>query len=311
MKPDSSPILSIIIVSYNVSEALQRCLSRLKPLYDAGLAEFVVIDNDSSDDSAARVSDMGWPRLIVNEHNTGFAAAVNQGVEAGKRPYILLLNPDTSASPESIEDMLTFITDHERCGAVGPQLLNADHSTQMSHHDFPTPRSFLAESFFMKTGKPVVPTDNPHHVDAVVGACMMIRRAAFEEVGPFDDRFFLYSEEVDWCLRAGQAGWMTCLLPQIHVTHGLAQSSRDNPGRAFVELYRSRHLFMDKHFSRSGAVITRLGLFAGVLLRVLFWGAARFIIRDGEKRKTARHKFKQNKAVWSWYVTGCPNPHLK
>jgi hypothetical protein len=182
----------------------------------------------------------------------------------------------------------------------------------MSYHYFPTPRSFIAESLFLNRVKPDGNGfEKPVRVDAVVGACMMIRRTTIERIGLFDERFFLYSEELDWCLRARQAGWHVYLLPEVRVIHNLAQSSKDDPGNAFVELYRSRGLYMNKHFSNLGRSMVQISFFTGVLLRVILWRIALWIIRRPDKKNEINLKYSLNKAVLIWYLAGRPNPHLR
>ena len=312
IRSDPNPILSVIIVSYNVLDALQSGLMLLKPFHDQGKGDIWVIDNASRDATADWVEQQQWPHLIRNSENLGFAAAVNQGIERSRGAFILLLNPDTTISEAAIKGMRTFMDTHEECGIAGVQLLNPDQSLQKSYHYFPTPRSFIAESLFLNRVKPDENGfEKPVRVDAVVGACMMIRRTAIEHIGLFDERFFLYSEELDWCLRARQAGWNVYLLPEVRVIHNLAQSSKDDPGNAFVELYRSRGLYMDKHFSNLGRSMVQISFFTGVLLRVILWRIALWIIRRPDKKNEINLKYSLNKAVLIWYLAGRPNPHLR
>ena len=311
-RSDFNPIISVVIVSYNVLDALQQCLGLLQPLHDLEQGEVWVIDNASNDASADWVEQQQWPHLVRNSENLGFSVAVNQGILKAHGQFILLLNPDTMASMRAIDGMLSFMTAHENCGISGVQLLHVDQSLQKSFHFFPTPWSYLAESLFLNRIKPIENIfEKPVSVDAVVGACMMIRRRAIESMGLFDEQFFLYSEEVDFCLRAHQVGWEVYLLPEIRVEHSLALSSKDNPGNAFVALYRSRILYVNKHFSFIGKKIAKIGFFTGVFLRVCLWSFVRLVARTLKLNKISHLKYAQNRAVLMWYMAGCPNPHDK
>lgn len=306
-----TPVLSIIIVSYNVREELARCVDAVAPLCQDGAADLWIVDNASSDGSADCIADH-WPhaRLIRNPRNAGFAAAVNQGLAASNGTYALLLNPDVVVTPDTLPAMLTFMAEYPGCGIAAAQLLNADGSAQASVHAFPTPGRWIAESLFWnRMMRPVRRFDRPAPVDAVPGACLMARRRMIAEIGMLDERFFLYAEDVDWCLRARRAGWSVYLVPEALATHRLAQSSRDRPDAGFVWLYRSRDLYMRKHFSRWERMISHAGLFTGALMRVGLWGGYRLLAGDGSHRASeARKKFCQNREVVRWYIHGRPDP---
>lgn len=311
MPAETQPELSILIVSYNVREDIARCLASLPSTVDDIRYEVMVIDNASSDDSASYIrANHPQVELVENQNNIGFAAAVNQGLGMTSSDFVLLLNPDTAVRPGTIECMLGFMQDHAACGICGARLLNTDGSPQESDRAFPTPFNLVAESLFLKklfSASRQYPA--PREVDAVVGACLMARRTMIEEIGPMDERFFLYSEEVDWCLRAKQKGWRVFMIPDAQVVHGLGRSSADQPGTSFVELYRSRALYMRKHFNPLSRWVTQIGLFLGVLLRIFIWRSGLFFIRSDVRSIVARKKYTENRAVLSWYFQGCPNPH--
>jgi GT2 family glycosyltransferase len=309
MRPD--PPISVIIVSYNVREELDRCLGAIAPVYRRGVAEVYVVDNASADDSATVVPVRHpWVQWIQNPTNAGFAAGVNRGLARVKGVYVLLLNPDAVVQNDAVERLAAFMTAHPDCGIAGAQLVNPDGSLQESFHAFPTPGAFIAESlFWKKAAHRLRRPEAPVEVDAVVGACFMVRRRVVEEIGLLDEHFFLYSEEVDWCLRARRSGWKVFLVPDATVAHGLARSSEDRPEAAFVALYRGRAYYMQKHFTRRARWLAHAGMGAGVLLRVMLWGAACAGLRlAGRRPAQARKKFRQNSAVLGWYMRGCPGP---
>mgnify|MGYP001246589358 CR=1 FL=1 len=296
---DSSCDLTIIIVSYDVREEIGRCLDALRSVSSQISKEVLVIDNASSDHSAAFIRQQN-PQVLLKENseNIGFAAAVNQGLCLSSGELILLLNPDTIVSPGVVAHMINFMDENPRCGIAGARLLNEDGSPQDSITPFPTPWRILKESLFIEklTGPQPEPVD-PQPVDAVVGACLLARREMVCDIGGMDQGFFLYSEEVDWCRRAWLKGWEVYHLPEAVVTHGLSRSSSDRPGDAFVALYRSRAYYMRKHFPWVGRWVSQAALVVGVGLRVMLWG-----ITSPKSKKS-----KQNFAVLMWYMRGAPH----
>lgn len=301
--------LTVIIVTYNVRSEIEECLRSVLQSSLDGAMEVMVIDNASDDDTADFVRER-FPsvRVLRNESNVGFSAAVNLGLGAGNSPFVLLLNPDTSISPQTIGLMLQYMKSHSKCGISGGRLLNDDGSAQQSVSLFPTPLRILSESLFVGKfrGKKTAPKD-PCKVEAVVGACLMVRREMVCDIGGLDESFFLYSEEVDWCLRARLYGWDIVHLPEATVRHGLSRSSVGAPGMAFTALYRSKSIYMEKHFSRPGRLISRMGMFAGVVIRFLLWIGLRPFVSG---TSTPALKLKQNWAVFSWYLGLRTNSHI-
>lgn len=300
--------VSVIIVSYNVREELKRCLDAVWPVFDKDRMEVFVIDNASTDGSGAYVrAQYPWVIVAQNRRNIGFAAAANQGLARSRGMYCLLLNPDAVVYADAIDQLHTFLNRHPECGIAGGQLLNPDKTLQNSRHVFPTPASFIAESLFLKRiARPSPPRSEPHEVDAVVGACLMIRYRVVEEIGMLDERFFLYSEELDWCRRARQRGWKVYTVPEARVIHGLGRSVRAQPDSGFVELYRSRDQYMKKYFTPGERRVAHAGMWLGVTLRVILWGLVSAWRPDSTE---ARKKLSQNRAVLRWYLQGRPNPH--
>lgn len=303
--------LVILIVSYNAQTAMMACLTAIEPLFRTCIAEVWVVDNASSDNSAVMIANRyPWAHLIQNTRNVGFAAAVNQVVAVSRGAYVLLLNPDVLPMPKTVSLLLTFLRATPDCAGVGPLLLNPDGTEQQSAHAFPTPLRVLSECLlghrFTTRRRPGAA---PVAVDAVVGACFLIRRAVIDAIGSLDERFFLYSEEVDWCLRAQRAGWRMYLLPEAMAVHGLAQSSKDQPEKGFVFLFRGRDQYMQKHFSPWGRRVSHTGIVIGLLLRAVFWGILSAVPASAERRKHRRSRYRRYKAVLRWYGEGRPDPH--
>jgi GT2 family glycosyltransferase len=223
--------VAIIIVSFNCRDELRQCRASLPS------AHVVVIDNDSTDGSAALAH-------ITNATNRGFAAACNQGIAATTEPFILLLNPDTVNPP--VQQLLDFMEANPNAGACGPRILNPDGTTQVSCRRYPTWwRMALAEvglRAFYYVAKP------RREVEQLMGSCLLVRRAALNEVGLLDERFFLYFEEVDLCLRLHQAGWRVCFVPEAAVIHTGGVSSRPVHKAALRYRYHSLFEFYRKHY---------------------------------------------------------------
>jgi GT2 family glycosyltransferase len=241
MHPESQQMSegAIIIVSYNCREALRDCLHSLP----AG--RVVVVDNASADNSADLLrTEFPSVTLIANETNRGFAAACNQGIAATTEPFVLLLNPDTTNPP--LPHLVKFMHTHTDAGACGPRIQNPNGSLQVSCRRFPTWwRMALAElgcRWFYYVPWPGV------DVDQLMGSCLLLRRTALEQAGVLDERFFVYFEEVDLCLRLKQAGWRVCYVDDAIITHIGGQSSQTDRAVSLRYRYESLFAFYRKHY---------------------------------------------------------------
>ncbi len=227
------PALTIIIVNWNVRDLLRACLTSVLAGLEADAlsAEVIVVDNNSADHSADMVSaEFPLVTLIANDRNLGFGTANNQGLAASTGENVLFLNPDTVVRPGTFGALLDFLAEHPEVACVGPRLLNPDGSTQPSRRGFPQLRTAFVESTPLQRYagglqsvrqfyRQDAPEDEAQQVDWIVGAAMLIRRSVLEEVGGFDESFFMYSEEMDLCFRIKQAGY------QILVRSGWRDSS--------------------------------------------------------------------------------------
>jgi N-acetylglucosaminyl-diphospho-decaprenol L-rhamnosyltransferase len=255
--------LSVITVSYNTRELLRGCLASVVSTLGSRLEhEVVVVDNASTDGTAAMLrQDFPWVRLLSNTENLGFAAGNNQGLAESRGRFLLLLNPDTVAREGALEAMVGLLEERTEVGVVGPKLLFPDGRFQHSAFRFPTlPMIFL--DFFPLNHRLVDSRLNgrypralyarrePFPVDHPLGAALMVKRAAVEQVGVLDERFFMYCEEIDWCLRIKKAGWQILCLPQAEVVHFVGQSTGQFREDMYVELHRSRYQLYGKHYSR-------------------------------------------------------------
>ena len=275
--------LSIIIVSWNTKHLLQQCLRSLEEHVEAfkpsaagprsnacpdrsRRVETFVVDNASTDGSADMVRER-FPgvHLIESEENLGFARANNRAIRRSGGRYVLLLNSDTLVREGAITRMLSFMDRHRQVGVLGPALLNDCGDVSPSWAQFPTLVSELFERH-PRTRKPFLDhmrssqDSNAYEVDWMAGACLLVRRQAIDQVGLMDERFFLYSEETDWCRRIKSAGWLNVYYPEARVVHVEGASSvRDRP-RTLLLLNRSKILYAEKHFGSQRASALRVGL---------------------------------------------------
>ncbi|MDT5294383.1 MAG: hypothetical protein QOJ76_1263 [Acidobacteriota bacterium] len=238
--------LSIIVVNWNGGELLRRCVESVVASPPSLGYEVVVVDNASSDDSLARLhaSDAAAAlgerlRVVENADNRGFGQANNQAFALTHAPLLFLLNPDTEVTPGSIDRLIETLRAGARTGAVGPKLLNADGSTQVSvWRNSPAAWETLLTGFRMhKLLPPRVRGElllaehwdysRRRAVGMLSGAAMLVRREVLDEVGGFDEHFHMYGEDNEWCLRITRAGWLLVFEPAAVVMHhGAASSSK-------------------------------------------------------------------------------------
>lgn len=283
--------LSIIIVSWNVSDLLASCLVSIdreiakSGQIGASQVETIVVDNASTDTTVARVSaEFPWVRLVANQENSGFARANNQGMALSSGEYVLLLNPDTSLHEGALDELIRFLDEHPTAGAVGPRLENPDGSLQVSCYPALTLRGELWRLLRpdRQAGHGAYPmhqwsSSEPRQVDTVQGACLLIRRAVLDQVGLLDEAYYIYTEEVDLCTRMRRAGWTIYWLPTAQVTHYGGQSTQQVAPEMFIQLYASKVIYFRKQQGRVAALLYKLILLMAGLLRVVLSPATRFL----------------------------------
>jgi GT2 family glycosyltransferase len=265
--------LSIIIVNWNVKELLRPCLESV--LAAPGLTtEIIVVDSASTDGSPEIVrAEFPQVRLIASPENLGYARGNNVGAAAALGRYLFLLNPDTVVQTEALPRLVAYLDAHPTVGAVGPQLLWPDGTIQSSRRCFPTLGTLFWESTLLEQWFPgnryarryrlvETPAYQTQQVDWVVGAAILIRREAWQQVGPIDETFFMYFEETDWCRRAALAGWATHYLPAAQVIHYEGKSSQQVVADRTLRFQHSKLRYTQKYFGRGWAVLLRLFLWA-------------------------------------------------
>ena len=303
--------LSIIIVSWNSREYLLPCLESIFEEKESGSWQVIVVDNGSRDGSGAAVKKMfPFIRLVENGRNLGFSKAVNQGLRMSTGRYPLLLNPDTQVREGALGRLVSFMDSHPEAGVAGAQLLNADGSKQNSIANFPCLATELLNKSLLRWAFPgTFPGKErnypePIEVDSVIGASMIVRREAMEQVGLLDEDYFLFLEETDWCYRIKGAGWKVYHVPQAELYHFQGKSVETEKKRARVEYYRSRYQFFKKNRGPLQGGILHAGLVIKLAFELLFMlGACLLTFCSVEKW---RKKLSISSYLMLWHLNLCP-----
>lgn len=251
--PTPSVSMACVIVNYNAGSLLEDCVKSW--LKSAPGAPLVIVDNASADGSLDFISSLpagDTVSVIHNPRNVGFSVAVNRGFRSVNSDLMLLLNPDCLLTPEAIASMVAVLDGKPRIGVVGPLLLNPDGSEQAGgRRAVPTPwRSLVRAAGLSRLGKryprlfsdfllhtQCIP-DQPIEVEAISGACMLIRKEALDDVGLLDEGYFLHCEDLDWCMRFRQKEWAILFVPDARVMHYKGACSRSRP--VFVEWHKHK-----------------------------------------------------------------------
>ena len=257
-----SPLVDLVIVNYRSYQELTRCLLSLESHHRA-LARVVVVDHESDARAAAAVStSFPWIELLQRPTNEGFATGVNRGVACGQAPFVLLLNPDCVADGAAIEQLVAGATGRPEVAVIGPRILNPDGTVQGSARRFPGVSTFIAgRSSWLTRRFPDNPlsrrnlpwrseTSETREVDWLSGACMLVRRSAFEQVGGMDERFFLYWEDADLCKRLAGRGWRIVYFPAVTIEHAGGASSIHAYRESLAAFHTSAYKLFTKHAGR-------------------------------------------------------------
>ena len=242
--------------------------------------EIYVVDNNSTDGSQAAVK-KGFPdvKLIENETNTGFGYANNQALRIMQGRFAVLLNSDAVLKENSVKRLLAFMTTTPSAGIAGVQLLNDDGSRQNSIDNFPSTETEIFNKSILRFFFPgKYPSKNrsyqgPIEVDSVIGACMMVRKEAMDDVGVFDEDYFIFLEETDWCFRMNKKGWKVFHVPDAEVFHLSGHSKKRTPWRSQIEYYISLYKFFKKNRTQASYLTLRVlkpcKIFINLILNIL------------------------------------------
>ena len=252
--------LTIAIINYNTKDLLKTCINTIQRTPPLIAYDILVVDNCSTDGSVDMMKRyFPYVHLLENAGNLGYAAAANQALRTSRAKYVLVLNTDIEVDHDAIDILVEHAEHHDDLGVAGPLLLNTDGSVQMSGRRFP---SFLDATMhaFLGTIWPknrfsahyrMVDWDHSEDtlVDWVSGAAMLIRRSAADEVGLFDEGFFMYVEDMDLCYRLWRKGWKVYFCPDAKMVHHIAKTSSQMSGRMIIEFQKSLYRFFNKTYS--------------------------------------------------------------
>jgi GT2 family glycosyltransferase len=301
MSPTAAPAVSIVIVAWNVRDLLRGCIRSIHEQTRCS-HEIIVVDNDSGDGSADMVAaEFPRVRLIANRDNRGFAGANNQGLEIATGRTVLLLNPDTLVLDGAIDAMVDWLAVHPDVGCVGCQVLLSEREVQATCFPDPGPLNLL----LVETGLHRVlggfrlfdrltytgwDRRDERDVDVVSGMFMLLPRTVVEEVGPMDPGFFVYAEEADWCRRIRAAGYRCVFAPaaRIHHLDGGGNSTALMRSKMYVQLQKSKLLYIEKHYGAAGRALARTTLLIAMLTRAGVFGVASLLRPGGDARALAR-----------------------
>lgn len=254
--------MNIIIVNWNSGLQIKACLDSIQTRTHA-----IVVDNASTDGSEKFIDQYPNVTLLRSSENLGFGKACNLGARHAQDEFLLFLNPDATVYPGTLEKALSFMQDPNNAdvGICGVQLVDESGHVSRSCARFPTPWSFVAHSigldkYFPRLGHRMAEWshDITRDVDQVIGAFFMVRRELFESLGGFDERFFVYFEEVDFSYRARKAGWCSVYLADVLAFHAGGGTSNQVKARRLFYSLRSRLLYACKHFTFGGALLVML-----------------------------------------------------
>ena len=274
------PELEAVVVTYNGLPHVERTLESLER-YDT-----VVVDHGSTDGTLDVVRERFPAVRIVEQENRGLAAGWNRGIRETSAPFLIVLNADAWLVDDAAERLVAFAEEHERAGFVAPRLLNPDGTLQPSVRAFPTPWRLATEYLFLRKLAPRSRAlnafygagfrhDEVREIDFAKAAGFLLRRTAFDEIGPFDEEFFLFSEETDWCYRLREAGWKSFFYPGAEIVHVGGASWRAESATLFTEQVRGHLRFLAKHHGQKTADRARRVLLAGLRLRSLLFRGER------------------------------------
>ena len=277
-RPGARASVSVVVVTYNALPWVERALESVRG------HETIVVDHGSTDGTLELVRERFPEATLVEQENKGLGGGSNAGMRLATGDYYLLLNSDAWALEGSLERLAAFAEEHAEAAVVGPKLLNLDGTLQRSVRGFPTLWRLATEYFFLRKLAPRSRAlnafygggfayDEPREAEFLMGACLLVGREAADTVGLFDEDFFMFSEETDWCYRFRQAGWKVLFTPNAEFVHVGGASTRQNWGPMFREQVRGHLRFLAKHRGPREAERARRLLLVSLRLRgVVFPG---------------------------------------
>lgn len=291
------PEVSVIVVSYNTREMTIECLRSVYLDLGERKSDVWVVDNNSRDGSAEAIRKT-FPdvHVIESERNAGFGAANNLAMREASGEFFLLLNSDAFLIPGAMAALIACARSHPKAAVIGPRLVNEDGSLQVSCYRFPSPTRAWLENLWISSLFPNHAAlgdyrrwrhDVERPVDSVIGACMLVRREAFDQTGGFDEAYFMYQEETDWQKTLRERGWTILFTPEAKVTHLGGASGKDESLKVSAHFFDSLDYYERKHHGTLGLVSLRVAMTIGCLVRAAIWGVVMLI---PSRRKLAYSK---------------------
>ena len=311
---NSSPALSIIIVTWNGKRYALECLESIYAHLLRVPFEIIVVDNASTDGTPGAIrSQFPDVHVVENQTNLGFAKANNIGVGLSRGQYVCLINSDVVVFAGCLDRMFSLMQANQDIGIAGPKMICPDGSTGLSVMRLPTvwntlcaavalnsifPNSRVASGFSVRSDALATVQD----VQVVTGWFWIALRKALEQVGGLDERFFMYGEDIDWCHRFRKAGWRVVFCGEAEALHYGGASSADAPARSYVEMRRANRQYFQKHHGRLGAVGYTLAIGIHELARIV--GYSLSYCYDRNRRLEARSKVHRSLSCLRWLVGG-------
>jgi GT2 family glycosyltransferase len=311
--------VSAIVVSWKTRELLAGCLESLRAYADEARGMEVIVVDNASDDGTADMVAREWPaaRLIVNDENVGYTRANNQAIRESRGAFLLLINADALLTPGCLKVMLERMRSHPRVGAVGPRLVYGDGRWQRwTAGRAPSLAAAAGHYFFLERLLPDVSAcrgmflshDVQHAITAdwVSSACMLVRRAATDQVGLMDERFFVYMDDVDLCQRLRNGGWTVWYCPAAQAVHFMGQATKRQTGTVSPAALRSYNRYFALRHGRVATTLLKLIEVVGHGFRAVAYLASATAIAD---QTQARERRMEARAHWV-YLRAALEPRL-
>ena len=303
--------ISVIIVNWNTRDLLHNCLESIYKTISGISYEIIVVDNASRDGSVAMLH-KNYPqvKVIQNAENRGFGAANNQAMHIMTGQYALLLNSDAILTENAVAELFTFMETHPDTAMACGQLLNADGSKQNSIASFPNLLTLLTNTPLLEYLFPkYYPSkrynyDKPIEVDSGIGACLLVRKKAIDDVGMFDERYFFFFEETDWAYRMKSSGWNIFYVPTAFIYHFQGQSiGRDVRSR--IEFYRSRYQFFRKWKSHPYYLLVRIVIMLRLFFNWVLTAFANIFLLCTNREFRDKFLIYSKLILWHMHITSC------
>lgn len=285
------PKLAIIIVSWNTQDLTRKCITSILRAEHNFELEVLVVDNASSDGTQAMVAaEFPQVKLIANTENMGFGRGCNEGLKNTQAENIFFLNPDAEVEPKALQYMVDYLDSHPKVGALGCALRYPDGTTQRAYYNFYSFFGSLLDNQLIKKRLKAATEETTRSVDWVIGAVFMVRRSVLDQVGTFDEDFFLYGEEMELQFRIRKAGWEIVYIPEVGAIHHAGKSAGQARLNSTIHNYRGRYLFIRKHYP----FYSVWAYLAKAIFALMFWTvywAIQALLKKTENARASRNLY--------------------